>query len=167
MSVNGQIQIGDNTPTTTAEVSTILNISGTTITLTSPTGFAHASGANIWVTPIVQATYGYSDVQQQMGLVSHEINDPLISLYSDAKARGEYEVNKSSWARYRTTLTTASVPTIKPGHCIQWLNSRIGSTGTYFWGYVQAIKREMSRESADSCIDIDTYSVYVLYTQAA
>ena len=164
MTAGSQVQIDDNyVPTNTAsETATIQSISGNTITFTSNLGYAHSSGANVYPLPIVQVTYGWSPTQQTYGLQSEEINDPLISTLADAEALATYAVNRSAWQRNGITIVTLSIPTIKPGQCIKFWNSRISK---FMYMYVASIQRNMSRSSKQN-VDRDTYSGYLLFVGA-
>jgi hypothetical protein len=166
MAAGVQLQVDDFSPTTTAEVLTIDHLVGSQAFFTSNLGYNHANGANVYVLPTVQARYGWSAVQQIYGVQSVTINDPLLQTLSQCQTRAQYEVNRSAWQRWPSTLVTASMPTIKPGWLIKWFNGRAGANGSDFWGYVQSVERVTERTSPTEGVDEDTYGVFILYVQA-
>ena len=115
--------------------------------------------------PAVQAGYAWSAVQQTYGVQSKDINDPLLRTLAECKTRGQYEVNKAAWARYPVKLTTASIPTVEPGHIVKWFHPRLSANGTDQWGYVQSIGRRQERTEQGG-VDQDTFNTYLLYQQA-
>ena len=168
MVVGNEIQVGDNSATTTRENITIGSITGTgpyTVTLAAGAllGYNHASGANVYVLPVVQVAYAYSNNQQTFGLQSKEINDPLISTYQQAITRAQYEVNRSAWSVNTGSFAAADVPTIKPGVCVKFWNSRLS---LYFYVYVKGIKRTISRDKGNEAyyMVVDYLLLYVSAT---
>lgn len=164
--IGGSLQIDDTsftlTTSTISETNTITNIVGSTITLSNEFQYSHLTGAQVYVLPVVQATYGWSAVQQTYGVQSKSIDDPLLQTLEQCQSRAEYETNKGAWTRNPISIVTASVPIIKPGKCIQWYNPRVSTNGSDFSMYVQTINRhgEITRETI---IDVDTYTGYLLY----
>jgi hypothetical protein len=109
--------------------------------------------------PVVTANYGYSPLQEEYGIQSQTIDDPLLSTQEECENVGQFWVNFSTWRRHQQTLRTASICHLQPGDLIRWYSPQIASD---CWGYLQGITRSVTAGGADT----DTYLVYLLYVQA-
>jgi hypothetical protein len=109
--------------------------------------------------PTVTANYGFSPLQEEYGIQSQTIDDPLLSTQEECENVGQFWVNFSTWRRHQQTLRTASIGHLQPGDLIRWYSPAINSD---MWGYLQSITRNVTTGGADT----DTYLVYLLYVQA-
>lgn len=135
----------------------------------------NCGGSAITPTPpvVMSPGYAYSPAQQQYGIQSFELDDPLLKTIGECTVVGQYFLNQAVWARYPFVVRSASIPTLKPARMIKFFHPRLGSRGSDIWAYVQSITRHTERvvpgtdgRMPDGDGDYDEYQCYLLYVQA-
>lgn len=167
MAPGGQIQLDVTQAGAIAEEPIIKQVSGSTVTLTEPLGYNHASGAPVFVLPNILISYGFSPIQQIYGINNEEVDDPLIGTQSACQNVAQYFVNKSAWQRNTQKLRCASIPHLQPGDLIRFFNPKINMD---FWGYCSKVIRNTQRSrvptgSSWTFTDEDQYLLELLFAR--
>ena len=110
--------------------------------------------------PAMSVSYGYSPVQQQLGVQSLEIDNPLLRTRAQCRAVADFYLNYSAWSKSPVTLRAHSVPHLQAGDLIKFWNPKVNAD---VWAYVQGVRRTVDRAQAAG--DTDEYSCFAIFAQ--